>query len=115
MLIIKNGYMIDPASGRQGCYDITIRDGRFCRIEKAGILPSDPPAGEADVQAEVIDAAGLYIAPGLIDTHSHFRDPGQTHKEDIHTGAAAAVRGGYTTVIMMANTLPPIDSPEILK
>ena len=115
MLIIKNGFMIDPASGRNGCYDIAVKDGRFCCIEKPGCLPPDLSSAESGKEAKVIDASGLCIAPGLIDTHSHFRDPGQTNKEDIHTGAAAAVRGGYTSVIMMANTVPPVDSPEVLK
>ena len=54
------------------------------------------------------------MAPGLVDTHSHFRDPGFTYKEDLHTGSLAAAAGGYTSVILMANTNPPVDSTEIL-
>ncbi|MCR5503315.1 MAG: dihydroorotase [Lachnospiraceae bacterium] len=66
-------------------------------------------------EGEIIDASGLYIAPGLADTHVHFRDPGFTHKEDILTGAMAAAAGGFTEVIMMANTSPRIDNPAVLK
>ena len=65
--------------------------------------------------AEVIDASGLVAAPGLVDVHVHFRDPGFTYKEDIHTGAAAAARGGFTTVVCMANTKPPVDNVETLE
>ena len=71
-------------------------------------------AGEMSSHAQVIDATGYYIMPGLVDTHAHFRDPGQTHKEDILTGAMAAKNGGFTSVVMMANTMPPIDTPETL-
>ena len=58
--------------------------------------------------AQVIDASGKVVAPGLVDIHVHFREPGQTHKEDIHTGSLAAAAGGFTTVVMMANTSPTI-------
>ena len=65
-----------------------------------------------DVQ--VIDASGKVVAPGLVDVHVHFRDPGFTYKEDIHTGAAAAAKGGFTTVVLMANTKPIVDNIETL-
>ena len=64
--------------------------------------------------AQVIDAAGKVVAPGLVDVHVHFRDPGFTYKEDIHTGAAAAAKGGFTTVVLMANTKPVVDNAETL-
>ena len=105
MLLVQNCYMIDPASDTEGRRDILIDNGRFVKIEKH-ILP---PAG-----ASVIDAGGMITCPGLIDTHSHFRDPGFTYKEDLSTGADAAVKGGYTSVILMANTKPPVDSVSTL-
>ena len=72
-------------------------------------------AGEADWEPEqVIDASGCIVAPGLVDVHVHFRDPGLTYKEDLETGSAAAAAGGYTTVVCMANTKPIVDCPEVL-
>ena len=106
MLTILNSYLIDPASGTEGKRDILIDNGRIVKIERH-ILP---PSGAA-----VIDADGMIVCPGLIDTHSHFRDPGFTYKEDLCTGADSAVKGGYTTVILMANTQPPVDCVEILQ
>lgn len=105
MLLIQNGYMIDPKSGREGNLDILTEGARILRIGKG----LEKPEG-----CEVIDAEGLLAAPGLVDVHVHFRDPGFPEKEDIFTGAAAAARGGFTTVVMMANTKPPIDNPGTL-
>ena len=107
MLLIRNGYMIDPKSGREGNYDILIEGDK---ITKIGTKLSDQ--GE---KWQVIDAEGLLVAPGLVDVHVHFREPGFTRKENIDTGAAAAAKGGFTTVVMMANTNPPIDSAEVLR
>ena len=106
MLMIRNSYLIDPASGTEGKRDILIDNGRVVKIER-NLLP---PAG-----ASVIDAGGMIVCPGLIDTHSHFRDPGFTEKEDLPTGAESAVKGGYTTIILMANTKPPVDSVPVLQ
>lgn len=107
MLLIRNGYMIDPKSGREGNYDILIEGDKITEIGTK--LP------DQDEKCQVIDAEGLLVAPGLVDIHVHFREPGFTRKEDITTGAAAAAKGGFTTVVMMANTNPPIDSPEVLR
>ncbi|MBR3170035.1 MAG: dihydroorotase [Lachnospiraceae bacterium] len=104
-MLIKNGYMIDPKSGMEGNYDILSENGRITEIAEK----IEAPAG-----CEIIDAKGLTVAPGLIDVHVHFRDPGFTSKEDIITGAAAAKAGGFTTVVMMANTRPTIDSVDTL-
>ena len=105
MLLIQNSYLIDPASGTEGRRDILIDHGRFVKIDKHLMAPAG---------ASVLDASGMIVCPGLIDTHSHFRDPGFTYKEDLSTGAQSAVKGGYTSVVLMANTKPPVDSPEIL-
>lgn len=106
MILIQNAYMIDPRSGREGKYDILTEGSRIARIGE-GIRR---PEGECTV----IDADGLLAVPGLVDIHVHFREPGFTHKEDILTGAAAAAKGGFTTVVMMANTSPAIDNGETL-
>ena len=105
MLLIQNSYLIDRASAPQGRRDILIDQGRFVKIQKHLMAPSG---------ASVLDASGMIVCPGLIDTHSHFRDPGFTYKEDLATGAEAAVKGGYTSVVLMANTKPPVDCAEIL-
>lgn len=104
MIVIKNGYVINPKSGFVGKADVFIKDDKIVSI------------GEAEVceDAEVIDATGLVVAPGLVDVHTHFRDPGFEYKEDIYTGAKAAAAGGYTTVIMMCNTKPTIDNVDTL-
>ncbi|MCM1102446.1 MAG: dihydroorotase [Clostridium sp.] len=108
MLLIQNGYLADPKSGREGNYDILADKGRILKIGKIG-LDMEKPA-----RCQVLDAEGLVVAPGLVDVHVHFRDPGFTHKEDIYTGAKAAAKGGFTTVVMMANTKPTVDSGETL-
>ena len=107
MLLIKNGYMIDPKSGRDGNYDILTEKDRILRIGKK----LEPPKG----RCKVIDAEGLLVAPGLVDVHVHFREPGFTRKEDIATGAAAAAKGGFTSVVLMANTRPAVDNRETLE
>lgn len=113
MRLIRNGFVIDPASGLQEKRDVLIgRDGRIEELIPAG--DPLPPDYEAAAAAEVLDASGCIVAPGLVDTHSHFRDPGFTWKEDLHTGALAAAAGGYTTVVLMANTNPAVDSLEVL-
>lgn len=107
MLLIKNGYMIDPKLGTEGNYDLLTDGERIVRIGKRLEKPG--------VSCKVIDAEGLLVAPGLVDVHVHFRDPGFPEKEDIITGAASAARGGFTTVVMMANTRPAIDNRETLE
>ena len=104
-MIIKNGHIMDPASGKSYFADIKITDGVIGKIAD-NIDASD--------NEELIDAKGLTVAPGLIDTHVHFRDPGFTYKETLHTGALAAAKGGFTTVICMANTSPVVDNTEVL-
>lgn len=105
MYIIKNGLIIDPQSGFNQVSDMLIDQGKIKQISK-----------EIDIKGiPIIDASNKIVAPGLVDIHVHFREPGQTHKENIHTGALSAAVGGFTTVLMMANTNPTISSPEIVK
>ncbi len=106
MMLVKGGHVVDPFTSTEDDLDIIINDGKIVKVGK------DLPAGEDD---EVIDATGCVVALGLMDAHVHFRDPGFTHKEDIETGAEAAKRGGFTTVVCMANTKPAVDNPETLK
>lgn len=105
MILIKNGRVVDPVNGTDQETDVLLDGSMIVKVGK-GIAAPD---------AQVIDASGLVVAPGLMDAHVHFRDPGLTYKEDILTGAKAAARGGFTTVVCMANTKPVVDNPETLK
>ena len=107
MLLLQNGRVIDPKSGLDQVMDLVTDDKKI--LEIGNDLKEKYP------DARVIDATGLVVAPGFIDVHVHFRDPGLTYKEDIHTGAAAAAAGGFTTVVCMANTKPPVDNVETLE
>ncbi len=101
MLLIKNVLLVD-ARGEQGPADVLIGEGRILSLE----------GGEA---REVIDGTGLLLAPGFLDLHAHLREPGQEVKEDLFTGLLAAARGGYTDVVSMPNTAPPVDQPETVR
>lgn len=119
MLLIKNGYIIDPRSGVEGERDILIEDGKIKRICECGASDKVTCASEMQEasgmpKAQVIDARGLIAAPGLVDVHVHFRDPGFTYKEDIESGGRSAAKGGFTTVVLMANTKPVVDNEETL-
>ncbi|KXT69114.1 dihydroorotase [Streptococcus cristatus] len=105
MLLIKNGRVMDPKSGLDQVCDVLVEGKKIVKIGQ-NLKAAD---------AQVLDASGLVVAPGLVDIHVHFREPGQTHKEDIHTGALAAAAGGFTTVVMMANTNPTISTVETLQ
>ena len=123
MILIKGCKAVDPKTGTERIADVLVRDGKIAMIKKRIEVDGEKGAdgGEAREGADpqeklrVIRGAGLTLAPGLIDVHVHFRDPGLTYKEDIQTGAAAAKKGGYTTVVTMANTKPAVDSPETVK
>src|SRR5713226_9290251 len=104
-LLIQGGRIVDPASGADRVADVLVIDGKIAAINP-GLSTSDH---------RIIDARALVIAPGLVDMHVHLRDPGQTHKEDIASGTAAAVRGGFTAVACMPNTAPPIDHPTVVE
>jgi dihydroorotase len=107
MTLISGGRLLDPRSGTDAILDLAFEDDWILRIGKI-----DPHAG---VYERVIDARGKVVVPGLVDPHVHFRDPGLTYKEDMMSGAAAAARGGFTSVVCMANTRPPVDNAETLE
>ena len=102
---LRGGRIVDPLRGIEENADIIIEGGYIKEI-----------GGNLDFTGcgRIVDAAGMVVAPGLVDVHVHFRDPGFTYKEDILSGAAAAAAGGFTTVICMANTKPAVDNPRIL-
>lgn len=103
-LLIRGGRVVDPAQRLDAVRDVLVRDGRIAalgeHLEAAG--------------AETLDATNAVVAPGFIDMHVHLREPGQTHKETIATGSAAAVAGGFTAVACMPNTEPALDSPALI-
>ena len=101
--LIRNGRVIDPASGKDGIYDILVEDGMIAGVD------ASIPKGDNDI----IDAAGCFVMPGLVDLHVHFREPGFEYKETIKTGSMAAAHGGVTTVFPMPNTKPVIDSVDM--
>jgi dihydroorotase len=105
--ILKNGRVVDPANGRDGVFDIEVRDGVIARVGR------DLPVPEGTVVLEV--PAGCVVTPGLIDMHVHLREPGQEHKETIASGVAAAVAGGFTAVACMPNTSPVNDSAAVTR
>ena len=103
-ILIKNGRVIDPDTRKDGRYDILIEEDKIVKVDQ-----------EIKEEAEeVIDAEGCYVMPGLIDLHVHLRDPGQTYKETVETGAAAAAHGGFTTVLAMPNTKPVTDLISVM-
>ncbi|HWQ52696.1 MAG TPA: dihydroorotase [Bryobacteraceae bacterium] len=102
-LLIKNGRVIDPASGMDAAADVLIEDGRV-----AGVGANLSAAG-----AEALDAAGMIVAPGFIDMHVHLREPGIEHAETIETGSRAAAAGGFTSICAMPNTVPVNDSATV--
>ena len=104
-LLIRGATLIDPSQDRMEKADIRIRKGVVAAV--ADQLPVD--------DAGLLQADGLYCAPGLVDIHVHLRDPGQTHKEDIFSGCVAAAAGGVTSVVCMPNTNPPVDDPSIVQ
>ena len=103
--LLRNARVIDPASGLDAERDLLLRDGFVAELAAPHTLAAE----------STTDCTGLAIAPGLIDAHVHLREPGQTHKETIHTGTCAAAAGGVTTVVAMPNTAPVTDSVEWLR
>ncbi|PIS30797.1 dihydroorotase [Candidatus Saganbacteria bacterium CG08_land_8_20_14_0_20_45_16] len=104
-IIIKNGLVVDPAQKISAIMDILIVDGKIAKIAKTIRVSG----------AKIINAIGLLVLPGLVDLHTHLRDPGQSEKETIATGTKAAAKGGFTSICCMANTNPPADSPAVVR
>lgn len=102
--LLKGGRVFDPRENLDDVLDIRIEDSRIKEIGK----------DLKTLDSEVINANGLYVFPGFIDLHAHFREPGEEYKEDLETGARSAIYGGFTTVCIMPNTKPPIDNPELV-
>ena len=103
-LLIRGGHVIDPMSGINAPMDVLLADGVVVHI-----APPKKIRGGADA---TFDARGLVVAPGFIDLHVHLREPGQSYKETIASGTAAAAAGGFTSVCCMPNTAPVVDSAE---
>jgi dihydroorotase len=103
-ILIRNGHLIDPASGVDAPRDLLLADGKVVAVDAPGKIKRG--------EAEILDAKGLVVAPGLVDIHVHLREPGQGYKETIASGTAAAAAGGFTSVCAMPNTIPVNDSPE---
>ncbi|MBW2261011.1 MAG: dihydroorotase, partial [Deltaproteobacteria bacterium] len=104
---IVSGRVLDPSRDLDGSYDVRIENGLIAAVEPPGALP-EPVSGE-----QVVDAAGLWIMPGLVDMHVHLREPGEEYKEDLESGLTAAVRGGFTAVCPMPNTSPVNDTRAV--
>ncbi|MCR4818674.1 MAG: dihydroorotase [Fretibacterium sp.] len=105
-LLFKNARLMDPELRLDAPGDLLVMDGRIAALGQGLNAPDG---------ARVVECCGAVLAPGLVDVHVHFRDPGQTHKETLETGCRAAAAGGFTSVITMANTKPAIDSPEAVR
>jgi dihydroorotase len=107
-ILIRGGRVVDPSSGVDADRDVLLKDGRVSAVEAPGKLN----AAAKQESADILDAKGLIVAPGLVDIHVHLREPGQDYKETIASGTAAAAAGGFTAVCAMPNTIPVNDSPE---
>ena len=104
-LLIRNGRVIDPSCGMDETADILVEDGKIVQVA----------SGIKETADRVLDADGCYVMPGFIDLHVHLRDPGFEEKETVVTGARAAARGGYTTILAMPNTKPAVDNPDVVR
>ncbi len=104
ILLIKNGTVINPGDKTTTKADVLVKDGKVTKIAPA----------IKDAADDILDAKGCYVMPGFIDLHVHLRDPGLEYKEDIQTGGAAALHGGFTTIVAMPNTKPVADKPDVI-
>ncbi len=111
-MLIRGGHLIDPAAGRDGIYDVLVKDGVVAALAE---WKEDAAPVWEEAADTIIEADGKYIMPGFIDLHVHLREPGLEYKETIATGAMAAAAGGFTSVCPMPNTKPSTDSPEKIR
>lgn len=112
-ILIKNGHILDPSQGIDGIGDILIEDGKVKGIGDLGLGISKTKPQPPDSNTRIIDASGLFVLPGLIDMHTHLREPGFEYKETIKTGTNAAIKGGFTAVCAMPNTNPVNDNSSV--
>jgi dihydroorotase len=118
-IVIRGATRLEPGQPRHEV-DVVIENGRLVEVNvlhwgsRRTDLGAVPDPTHAVGRTEVIEAAGMYLAPGFLDLHAHLREPGQEQKETIQTGAAAAAAGGFTSIVAMANTVPPVDRARVL-
>jgi dihydroorotase len=112
-LVIRGGRVIDPLGGMDGLYNIYCMSGRIAAIKEAGSDRSSIDPQSPDIAC--IDAEGLVVVPGLVDLHTHLREPGHEYKETIESGCMAAARGGFTTILCMPNTSPVNDNESVTR
>ncbi len=112
-LVIKGGRVVDPSSGIDGTYNIYVMGGRNASVKAVGSDDTELAEGAPDL--DIIDASGLLVVPGLVDIHTHLREPGHEYKETILSGAEAAAAGGFTTILCMANTVPVNDNQSVTR
>lgn len=115
MVIFKNGTLIEPSTAFFGKMDVAVKGEKIVEIAENIDVEALKTKIEQSEECIVYDCTGKYIGPGLVDVHVHFRDPGFTYKEDIESGSAAAAKGGFTSVILMANTKPAVDNEETIQ
>ena len=116
LTLIKNGFVIDPMSNREGIYDVLMDDGIIKRVEQNIAIGKQNDYQDRNLNnVTIIDATGKYIMPGFIDLHVHLREPGYEYKETIKTGMLAAAAGGYTSICPMPNTKPTTDKAIVLQ
>ncbi|MBI5970614.1 MAG: dihydroorotase [Deltaproteobacteria bacterium] len=109
-LVIKNGRVLDPSSGIDGLYNVYVMSGRIASVKS---ISED--TGEIMPGVDVLDAKGLLVIPGMVDAHTHLREPGFEYKETIETGTSAAAAGGFTSILCMANTNPVNDNESVTR
>ena len=115
MIVLKNGTLIEPSTGFFGKKDVVIDGEKVVKIAENIDVDALRDAEDVKREIKVYDCTGKFIGPGLVDVHVHFRDPGFTYKEDIESGSLAAAKGGFTSVVLMANTKPAVDNEETIR